>query len=53
MLTKERCLNPAVTKLLGLSKGMREGKGFLYKAFFAGFESPLKKMLIVSRYHLI
>jgi methylenetetrahydrofolate reductase (NADPH) len=36
--------NP-VKKVLGLSKGLRQGKGALYKLFFGGFEKPMKTML--------
>jgi len=40
-----RGLYPALKLTLGLSKGLRVGKGCLYKMFFAGFEKPIKTML--------
>ena len=40
-----RGLYPALKLTLGMSKGLREGKGCLYKMFFAGFEKPIKTML--------
>ncbi|MCK4628732.1 MAG: methylenetetrahydrofolate reductase C-terminal domain-containing protein, partial [Sedimentisphaerales bacterium] len=40
-----RGLYPALKRTLGMSKGLRENKGCLYKMFFAGFEKPIKTML--------
>ena len=38
-------LHGTLRKTLGVSRSLRQGQGPLYKAFFAGFEAPVKKML--------
>ncbi len=38
-------LHGTLKKTLGASRSLRQGQGPLYKAFFAGFEAPVKKML--------
>jgi len=40
-----RGLHGTLRRTLGLSKGMRAGKGALYKTFFCGFEKPIKSMM--------
>jgi 5-methyltetrahydrofolate corrinoid/iron sulfur protein methyltransferase len=40
-----RGLHGTLKKTLGKSKSLREGKGVLYKWFFADFEKPVKTML--------
>jgi 5,10-methylenetetrahydrofolate reductase len=44
-LEPDRGMHNTLQKVLSKSKSLREGKGGLYKAFFAGFEAPVKKML--------
>ncbi len=38
-------LHGGLKKLFGASKGLREGRGLLYKMFFDGFEKPVKSMM--------
>jgi len=45
LLTPGKGLHGTLKKVFGASKGMREGKGWLYKLFFAGFEAPVKKLM--------
>ncbi|MBN1765846.1 MAG: methylenetetrahydrofolate reductase C-terminal domain-containing protein, partial [Sedimentisphaerales bacterium] len=45
LLEPGRGLHGTVKKVLGSSKGLRQGSGALYKMFFAGFEAPVKKLM--------